>query len=191
MKKSIEHIKHIRNNSKDCSFYICNIFRIENGKIEFNDIFKFDLLNEKYFNTEKKLKEMGESWKSFIQNERKETEPKSEIIESYGPIIKSKINSNDFEKLNYEEYELKMKSIFQSWRKSGDGFEDELEKFHVKSINDLQNFNLEKRDYYFLNYMLIHDNKKHELNFIYSYFFKVIGIDYESNTFIKLNYGNE
>ncbi len=185
----VDHIVHNRKNSEDCSFYICNVFKIKNKKIEFNDLFEFDLFNEKYFYSEKQLKEIKEN--NLLSSFSTHDSTKAIIIDPYGPIIRSKIHLADFEKLSYEEYILKIKYTIESWRKTENGFEEDLEKFHLKSLNELQSFDLEKREYYFLNAMLIENDRKHEFSYIYSYFFTIVGIDYKSNTFIILNYGND
>ncbi len=187
MKKTVEHIKHSRLNSENCSFYICNIFKIDTHKIELNDIFEFDLLHEKYFHKERKLNKVTESQNRIFWKTRE-----TEIIDSYGPILKPTISMNDFEKLNFKEYNSKIESIIYSWRKDGDEYEaSDLEIFHNKFLVELSDFNLENRVYYFLNSDLIEENKKHELKWIYSWFFTIIGIDAESNTILILNYGND
>ena len=137
MKKTVEHIKHSRLNSEICSFYICNIFKIDNHKIELNDIFEFDLLHEKYFQKEKNLNRFSESQNGIFWKTRNKTE----VIDSYGPILKPTISMNDFEKLNFKEYNSKIESIIYSWRKDGDEYEaSELEIFHNKFLIELSDF---------------------------------------------------
>ena len=94
MKKELRHIEHRRTNSRDCSFYIYNLFEIKTNRIELKDIIELDILNEKYFQTEKELKEMKESWETYFPNNFKES--KSIIIDSYGPISSLFLSENSY-----------------------------------------------------------------------------------------------
>ncbi|MFL0353774.1 hypothetical protein [Xanthomarina sp. GH4-25] len=188
MKKTVEHLRYVRTDSEICSFYICNLFKIDADKIELNDIFELDLLHEKYF-----LEKREQNRTSKIQNwNLKYPKNKTKVINSYGPILKPTITANDFEKHNFKEYITKIELIIDSWRKAGDDYEAyDLEIFHNKFLTEFHDFNLNKRVYYFLDSDLIEQNKKHEFEWIYSWFFTIIGIDTESNTILILNYGND
>ena len=187
--KKFEHIKHQRVNSKICSFYICNIFKTKADKIELIDILKSDLLNERYFQTKKQLKDKIENSKNYFRNEKNES--KSIIINSYGPLIRNEITTKDFEKLNYQGYKSKIESIINNWGKTENELKDDLNTFHLQSLNELQEFNLENRNYYFLDSSLIEKQRKHEFDYSYSYFYTIIGIERKSNSLFILNYGND
>ena len=189
MKGKSEHIKHKRINSKDCSFYICNVFEITANKIELYDIIELDLLNEKYFQTEEQLKQIIENGKAYFPNNVDKSE--SIIIDPYGPIIRSEINIKDFEKLNYQSYKSKIEFIIENLGKIENGNENDLKTFDLETLNELKEFNLEKIDYYFLDSELIEKKRKHEFGYWYSYFYTVVGINKESNNLFILNYGND
>ncbi len=188
MYRTVEHIKHSRTNSDICSFYICNIFNIDIAKIELHNVFEYDLLNEKYFQSGKELKKTVESQNAFF----KDVKNKTNVINSYGPLLKPTLSTIDFEIMDYKTYNSKMKFIIAKMKKSGDEYESlDLEKFHQQSLIDLQSFNLENREYYFLNADSIDNSKKHEFEYWYSYFLTVIGIDPKLNSVLILNFGNE
>jgi hypothetical protein len=102
------------------------------------------------------------------------------------------ITTIDFEKHNFKEYNSRIESIIDDKRKAGDDDEaNDLKTFHAKFLNELNEYNLEKRDYYFLDSDLIEKKRRCELEWIYAWFFATIGIDERSKIVIILNYGND
>ncbi|WP_191860723.1 hypothetical protein [Hanstruepera ponticola] len=189
MNNHLEHIKYAYNSSTNCSFYSYNIFKINHKKIELDDIFNFDLLLIGDYSKLKKHQSERVINEGLFSSKHTY---KTKVIDAYGPVIKSTITSNDFKKLSYEMFEKKMNSIIDLMYNRKDLHEaDDLYNFFNQSLIDLENFNLENCDFYFLDSNLFSNTRKHKLSFIYSYFISIVGINPDLNTFFILNFGND
>nr|WP_295707010.1 hypothetical protein [uncultured Lacinutrix sp.] len=194
MKTEFEHIKHQFENIPEKGFFILNEFKSESKNPTLKNIIESDLLNEDYFSTEKQKKETQKQIDrmiSFAKMQGAYEVNKNEQIELYGPMLKDKLRSSDFIKLDFKSYLTKIQSYIMEWTdENWNDLVEVFQKFHQIALAELKNKSAEKRTYYFLDAEQIDKEKLYEVNW-YEYFFTVISTLENSDDFLIMNYGND
>jgi hypothetical protein len=188
------HIKHEFENIPGKGFLIFNEFKANIKNFTIEDIIISNLLDEKYFSTEeqkvqtqKQLDQIITQAKIFGAYKEEETEE----LELYGPILKSKIEESDFEKLNYNKYLDEINNIKKEWSDNGWNYLVEpFNKLNKNALKRLENDRMKTREYYVLNSESIQKNKISDVNW-YDYFITVISISENSDKVVVINFGND
>jgi len=194
LKTEFEHIKHQLENIPEKGFFILNEFKSESKNPTLKSIVESNLLNEDYFSTEEQKKETQKQLDRMISYAKMKGAyevNENEQIELYGPIIKDRLRSSDFIKLDYKSYLTKIQSYIMEWTDENwsylvVGFQE----LHQKALAELKNKSAEKRTYYFLDAELIDKEKLYEVNW-YDYFFTIISTLENSNDLLIINFGND
>ena len=162
-------------------------------KVTLKKVIDADLLNEKYFTTEEqKAEEKLQldtliSYAIMVKNPPIYEDDKNEL---YGPLLKDKLQSSDFTKLDYKSYHTKMQSFVL------ENLSNESFSSYVELFQDLQRYSeklleiesAELREYYFLDAEFSERDKLNEVNW-YDYFFIVISILEGSDEVLIMNFG--
>lgn len=194
MKTEFEHIKHQFENIPEKGFFILNEFKSESKNPTLKSIIESDLLNEDYFSTEEQKKETQKQFDqltSYAKMVGAYKVDENDQTELYGPILKDKLRSSDFIKLDYKSYLTKIQSYIMEWTDENWSYLVEgFQELHQKALAELKNKSTEKRTYYFLDAELIAKEKLYEVNW-YDYFFTVISTLENSNDLLIINFGND
>lgn len=194
MKNKFEHINHQFENIPEKGFFILNEFKSELNNPTLENIIESDLLNENYFSTEEQKKETQkqlDQLTSYAKMVGAYKVDENDQTELYGPILKDKLRSSDFIKLDYKSYLTKIQSYIMEWTDENWSYLVEgFQELHQKALAELKNKSAEKRTYYFLDAELIDKEKLYELNW-YDYFFTVISTLENSNDLLIINFGND
>ena len=160
-------------------FSRCNVFVAKNKKITVNDVFSNKLLSDvhdRLINKKSLWKSIKHIFKSnYLENE-------------FGAVNLKKIEITDFEKLDYNGLILNLEKYWQdeNWGKDLQLFKSIF--FDV--IDSLKEYDLESRDYYFINL-----EKAREEVFInpefWIYFVGIFSIDTENGNVIVMYFGND
>lgn len=194
MKNKFEHIKNQFENIPEKGFFILNEFKSELNNPTLENIIESDLLNENYFSTEEQKKETQkqlDQLTSYAKMVGAYKVDENDQTELYGPILKDKLRSSDFIKLDYKSYLTKIQSYIMEWTDENWSYLVEgFQELHQKALAELKNKSAEKRTYYFLDAELIDKEKLYEVNW-YDYFFTVISTLENSNDLLIINFGND
>jgi hypothetical protein len=194
LKTKFEHIKHQFENIPEKGFFILNEFKSESNNPTLKIIIESDLLNEDYFSTEEQKKETQKQLDRMISYAKMKGAyevNENEQVELYGPILKNKLHSSDFIKLDFKSYLTKMQSYIMEWTDENWSYLVEgFQELHQKALSELEKQSAEKRTYYFLDAELIDKEKLYEVNW-YDYFFTVISTLENSNDLLIINFGND
>ncbi len=187
-----QHIKHISKNIPEEGFFILNEFKSKLKNPTLDDIIHSDLLNEDYFSTKEQKVEIQKQLDQLISFGKMAAAYRGDDkFELYGPILKSKIKSSDFQRLDYKSYLIKMQSYKTQWTDEGWTYlVDGITEFHQFALEHLENETAAKREYYFLDAGLIGNNKLFEVNW-YDYFFTVISTLENSDKVLIWNFGSD
>lgn len=189
-----QHIKHEFENIPEKGFLIFNEFKSDIKNFTIEDIISSNLLDEKYFSTEKQKVQTQKQLDELITQAKlygAYREEETEKLELYGPILKTKIEESDFEKFNHSKYLYEINNITKEW--SDNGWNDLVKTFHELNKNGLkrlENDNIKTREYYVLNSESIQKNKIYDVNW-YDYFITVIIILQDSHKVVIINFGND
>ncbi len=194
MKTEFEHIKHQFENIPEKGFFILNEFKSESNNPTLKSIIESDLLNEDYFSTEEQKKETQKQLDQMISYAKMKGAyevNENEQIELYGPILKDKLHSSDFIKLDFKSYLTKIQSYIMEWTDENWSYLVEgFQELHQKALSELENHSAEKRTYYFLDAERIDKNKLYEVNW-YDYFFTVVSTLENADDLLIMNFGND
>jgi hypothetical protein len=189
-KMKFQHIKHISKNIPEEGFFILNEFKSQFKYLTLDDIIQADLLNENYFSTNEQKVEVQKKLDQLTSVAKMAGAYKGiDKKELYGPMLKNKIQSSDFQKLDYKSFLIKMQSYKTRWTDEGWTFlVDGFDEFHQIALDHLENEYADKRDYYFLDVSLVGKDKLFEVNW-YDYFFTVVSTLEDSEKVLIMNFG--
>jgi hypothetical protein len=194
LKNEFQHINHRFENVPEKGFFVLNEFRSKIEKPTLNSIIESDLLNEKYFSTEEQKIENQrqiDQLTSYAKMINAYEIDSNEQTELYGPILKEKLCSSDFIKLDFNSYLTKIQSYIMEWKDENWNYLVEgFQELHQKALAELENKSAEKRTYYFLDAELIDKEKLYEVNW-YDYFFTIVSTLENSNDLLIINFGND
>lgn len=173
-------------------FFIYNKFKVALKNPSLDNLFSFDIINEKYFETESRRIQTENELEKLLSTARAIAplnEKQAAQIKLYGPLFADKIESTDYIKLDFETYCEKIEHYISKWKEEGwNDLAVSLEYYHKLSIRNLQNENAPLREYYFLDEEELPPDKHFEVNW-YDYFFSVISTLKNSPEVITMNFG--
>jgi hypothetical protein len=194
LKNEFQHINHRFENIPEKGFFVLNEFKSEIKKPPLDSIIQSDLLNEKYFSTKEQKKETQrqlDQLTSYAKMAGAYKVDENEQTELYGPILKDKLRSSDFIKLDFKSYLTKIQTYIMEWTDENWNYLVEaFQEFHQIALAELKNKSAEKRTYYFLDAERIDKEKLYEVNW-YDYFFTVVSTLENSDDLLIMNYGND
>lgn len=172
--KQIEYLRTV-----DLENYLgycrCNVFKVDTD-FSISDVFSANLLSDKYD-------------QFIVDNNQKRGYTSDELENDFGPFNLAKTNINDFTKCSYSELVAKL-NIY--WNDENWG--DDLSLFKINFINVmslLKNYNVENRDFYYLNF---ENARKEILPFpegIWIYFVGIFSLDRENLNLVVACFGND
>ena len=194
MKNEFQHINHRFEDNPEKGFFTLNKFKSEIKNPTLDCIIQSDLLNKKYFSTEQQKNETQrqlDQLTSYVEMVGIYKVDENEQIELYGPILKNKLSSSDFIKLDFKSYLTKIQTYIMEWTdENWNQRVEAFQEFHQIALAELKNNSAKERTYYFLDAENIDKEKLYEINW-YDYFFTVVSTLENSDSLLIMNYGND
>lgn len=194
MKNEFQHINHRFEENPEKGFFALNKFKSEIKNPTLDCIIQSDLLNKKYFSTEQQKNEIQrqlDQLTSYVEMVGIYKVDENEQIELYGPILKNKLSSSDFIKLDFSSYLTKIQTYIMEWTdENWNQRVEAFQEFHQIALAELKNNSAKERTYYFLDAENIDKEKLYEINW-YDYFFTVVSTLENSDSLLIMNYGND
>ncbi len=172
-----KEIEYLRTVDKETflGYCRCNVFKIDNH-FSLNDVFSTNSLSDKY---DQFIIKMYQDRGISIEK----------LVYDFGPIDLAKTNINDFKRFSYAEL---LKELDEYWNDETWG--EDLTLFKVnfdKVISFLKNYDLENREFYYLNF---EHTRKEILPFpegVWIYFVGIFSLDVENQNLIVMCFGND
>ena len=174
MTKEIEYLRTV-DKETFLGYCRCNVFQTD-SHFSLSDVFSTSLLSDKY---DQFIIEMYQERGISI----------AELIYDFGPFDLAKTNINDFKKFSYAEL---LRELNEYWTDETWGEDLSLFKKNFdKVISFLKNYELENREFYYLN---LEQARKEILPFpegIWIYFVGIFSLDIENQNLIVMCFGND